>query len=63
MTIELLACTQYANIYGLADERGKIIGTKEVRLAGRDVRTYYGSWSAKTKAEIKKLFKQTERAE
>jgi hypothetical protein len=62
MTVKLLNQTNYANIYGLIDENGKTIGTKEVRLAGQDVNTYYDSWSAYTKRQIKKFFKETKEA-
>jgi mevalonate pyrophosphate decarboxylase len=58
MTVKLLNQTNYANIYGLIDENGKTIGTKEIILAGRNAGTYYDSWSAHTKRQIKKMFKE-----
>ena len=58
MTIKLLNQTNYANIYGLIDENEKTIGTKEVVLAGRNVGTYYNSWSHYTKRQIKKMFQE-----
>ena len=58
MIVKLLNQTNYANIYGLVDENGKTIGTKEVILAGRNAGTYYGSWSAYTKKQIKKMFQE-----
>lgn len=57
MTVKMTNATNYANIYSLTDDNGKVIGTKEVRLAGSDVKTYYASWSHYSKQEIKKLFK------
>jgi hypothetical protein len=57
MEVKLINQTHYANIYGLYDD-GNIIGTKEVRLAGKDTGTYFDSWSSKSKSEIKKLFKE-----
>lgn len=57
MEIKLMNCTNYANIYGLF-ENGKVIGTKEVRLAGIDCKTYYDTWSKYSKKEIKKFFKE-----
>jgi len=62
MKVELMGSSNYANIYGLIDENGKTIGTKEVRLAWQDVNTYYDSWSAYTKRQIKKLFKEYQEA-
>lgn len=58
MKVELINATNYANIYGLYDDSGKVIGTKEVRLAGRDVGTYYYSWTYKySRKEVKRLFR------
>ena len=55
--------TQYANIYGLYDDDGKLIGTMEVRLAGRDVGTYcYSNTGKYNKRDIRRLFKQAEEA-
>ena len=57
MEIKLIGQSNYANIYGLYDN-GKIIGTKEWVLAGRNAGVYFDSWSSKSKTEIRKLFKQ-----
>lgn len=62
MTIELINQTDYANIYGLYTDAGKPIGTKEVRLAGRDCGTYYYSWGTFSRAQVKAMFAQTENA-
>lgn len=57
MKVELINRTDYANIYGVYDSTGKLVGTVEVRLAGRDVGTYYDSWCGKyTKRDIRKIF-------
>jgi hypothetical protein len=62
MTVNHIGGSDYAEIYGLQDDTGKTVGTKEVRLAGADVKTYYDSWSHYTKTEIKKMFKAAERS-
>ena len=62
MTIELINQTNYANIYCLYSDNGKPLGTKEVRLAGVDVGTYYYSLSSMTRNTIKKLFKEAAQA-
>lgn len=57
MKVELINRTNYANIYGVYDENGKLIGTVEVRLAGRDVGTYCYSLCGKyNKRDIKKFY-------
>lgn len=56
MKVELINQTNYANIYGLYDNNGKAIGTKEVILAGKDVGIYYYSLTSKTRTEVKKMF-------
>lgn len=63
MTKELINQTNYANIWGLYDDSGKPIGSMEVRLAGRDVGTYYYSLVVKyNKRDIRRMFKEaTER--
>jgi tRNA A37 methylthiotransferase MiaB len=60
MKTELINQTNYANIYCLYSDQGKPIGTKEVVIAGRNVGAYYYSLTSKTRAEVKKLFKQAE---
>lgn len=60
MKIEHINSTDYANIYCLYDNDGKPIGTKEVRLAGRDVGTYYYSLTSKTRKQIRQLFRIAE---
>ena len=59
MTIKLTNQTHYANMYALYDDNGKVIGTKQVTLAGVNAGTYYASWSHYTKRDIKRLFNQT----
>ena len=61
MKIEKINSTNNANIYCLYDETGKPIGTKEVILSGRDAGTHFYSLTSKTRAEVKKLFKITEK--
>lgn len=46
MKLELLNQTDYADIFGIRDGNGKLIGTVERRLAGCDVKTYCTSLSA-----------------
>lgn len=55
---ELINRTNYANIYGLYDQAGRPIGTKEVKLAGRECGTYYYSLTGRyNKRDIARLFK------
>lgn len=61
MTIEQINQTDYANIYCLYDRNGKPMGTKEVRLAGRNVETHFYSLTSKTRKEVKRLFMLAER--
>ena len=61
MKIEKINSTNYADIYCLYDETGKPIGTKEVILAGCDVGVYYYSLTSRSRDEIKRLFKKTEK--
>ena len=63
MTIKLTNQTHYANMYALYDDNGKVIGTKQVTLAGVNAGTHYASWSHYTKRDIKKLFKQATQAQ
>lgn len=57
MKVELINATNYANIYGVKDGSGRIVGTVEYRLAGRDVGTYCYVWAAGyTKRDIRKEF-------
>jgi len=51
--------TEYANIYGVYESSGKPVGTVEVRLAGRDVGTYFYSLSGKyTRRDIRKFYRE-----
>lgn len=57
MHVELINTTDYANIYCLYDEYNRPIGTKEVKLAGREAGvTFYYSLTSKTRKEIRRLF-------
>ena len=59
MKVELANMTNYANIYRVCDESGKVIGTVEQRLAGRDVGTYCYTWSGKyPKRDIRKFWNE-----
>ena len=62
MVSELINQTNYANIYGLYDDNGKPIGTKEVKLAGWEAgKTFYYSLVCKyDKQDIRKMFKEVE---
>lgn len=63
MTVKRINATHYANIYGVYDETGKMIGTVEERLAGRDTGTYCNSISAKySKRDIRRFFKESRAA-
>ena len=56
-TVARINETSYANIYGVKDSTGRIIGTIEERLAGRDVGTYFTAWAAGYgKRDIHKAF-------
>lgn len=57
MKVELINQTNYANIYGIYETSGKPIGTVEVRLAGRDVGTYFYSLVGKyNKRDIRRFY-------
>jgi hypothetical protein len=57
MKVELINQTNYANIYGIYEKSGKLIGTVEVRLAGRDVGTYCYSLCGKyNKRDIRRFY-------
>jgi hypothetical protein len=57
MKVELINQTNYANIYGIYEKNGKLIGTVEVRLAGRDVGTYCYSLCGKyNKRDIRRFY-------
>ena len=59
MTVELINQTHYANIYGVKDGSGRIVGTIEERLAGRDCGTYAEAWAAGyTKRDIRKAYRE-----
>lgn len=59
MEVKLVNQTNYANIYWVFDETGKVVGTVEQRLAGRDCRTYCKTWSGKyTSIDIRKIWNQ-----
>jgi len=59
MTVEKIGATNYANIYGIYDSTGKVIGTAEIVLAGRYTGHYFYTLSGKhTRAQIKKIFYQ-----
>lgn len=56
-TVARINETNYANMYGVKDSTGRIIGTIEERLAGRDVGTYFTAWAAGYgKRDIRKAF-------
>ena len=56
-TVARINETNYANIYGVKDSTGRIVGTVEDRLAGRDVGTYFTAWAAGYgKRDIRKAF-------
>ena len=56
---EVINRTHYANILGLYDESGELIGTMEVRLAGRDTGSYcYSNKGKYNKRDIRKMFGQ-----
>lgn len=57
--VDLINQTHYADIYGLFSETDKLIGTKEVVLAGRNCGAYYTSMVGKySKRDIRKLFNE-----
>lgn len=56
MYTELINATDYTNVYGLYDENERLIGTKEITLAGRNVGTRYSSWCSMTRKEIRAIF-------
>ena len=59
MKKELLNRTNYADIYGIRDDAGALIGTMEIVIAGRNVGTYYTSWNVKyNKRDIRRMFKE-----
>lgn len=59
MVKEKINSTDYANIYGLYTDAGQVIGTMEVKLAGRNAGTYYYTLSGRyTRKQIQALFKQ-----
>ena len=59
MTVERINATNYANIYGVKDDTGRIVGTIEERLAGRDCGTYATVWAVGyTKRDIRKAFRE-----
>ena len=62
MKIEKINSTNYANIYGLYTDRGTIIGTKEVTIAGRNIGTEYYSLGSMSRKQIKSLFTQLEKS-
>lgn len=62
MKSNLTGQSNYARIYSLTDDTGKVWGTKQIIIAGAHVGTTYQSWSSKTSKEIKQLFTATEKA-
>lgn len=59
MTVEKINSTNYANIYGLYDASGKVIGTMEVTIAGRwaGERNYYTLTGKYSRAQVKQMFR------
>lgn len=57
MTVKLLNCSVYANIYGVI-ENGQTVGTIELKLAGREAgKAFTQTWSSKhTRRDIRKAW-------
>ena len=59
MLVERINETDFANIYGVYDNSGKVIGQIEEVLAGRYTGTYFYTLSGKyTRNDIKRFFKE-----
>ena len=60
MKIEQINATQYANIYGIYTDAGKVAGTVEVVIAGREAgKTFFYSWTNQfTRNDIKKAWRK-----
>lgn len=59
MVTKLVNQTNYANIYHVCEDDGKVVGTVEQRLAGRDCGIHCRTWSGKyTNKDIRRYWNE-----
>lgn len=62
MKVKLLNSSDYHNMYGLIDDEGRTVGTKEVQLMTGSIK--YAAWArGYTAAKVKKGFMDAEQAQ